>query len=116
MIRLSVVERAVGSMATHLMDLDRKVAGFVTSISDLVRVQTLPTLGAPTPGPLNNSPNEEWNIASLQGESQDHPQIRPTPKISLMVDKSPQNKRPRRSCFISYNREQPRSLYSGGEG
>lgn len=46
-----------------MMALDRTFAGFVTSVSETVRAQTLPTPGAPIPGAPNNSPNEERNIA-----------------------------------------------------
>lgn len=52
----------MGSIITELMALDRNDAWFRTSISELVRVQTVTTSGALSKGALNKNPNYGRNI------------------------------------------------------
>lgn len=46
-------------MTTEVMVLNRKVAGFGTLISELVRARTVPVPSAPLSGAPKNSPDEE---------------------------------------------------------
>lgn len=72
MITLNGVEGGLGSMNTELMALGRRVAGFGTPVSVLVRAQRVPTPGVPIQGAPKNSPDEGWSIkvdGALQEES-----------------------------------------------